>query len=109
MEKLNKIKKLNEMNNSSFKNILIVTTTRDNLGSHIAFIEDINNIQDPEIDNDIKEMIINCLNGTSWEKNDLWVDGDMCGSDRGYIFGGNSTLFNNKLPVTIEHIINYVF
>ena len=67
------IKKVNEMINTSFKNILIVTTSRDNQGAH-------------------------------------WVSDDgMCGSDRGYIFGGSSTLFTDKLPVTVEHIIDYVF
>ena len=46
-----KINKLNEMN-TSFKNILVITNTRDDLGSHVAYIndiEDIKNLRQKEI------------------------------------------------------------
>jgi hypothetical protein len=98
-----KINKVNDMN-TNFKNILVITNTRDNLGSHVALIKDVDDIKDENL----KEMILNCLNKIDYENDEYWTSGDICGSDSGYVFN-NFTLFEDKLPVTIEHIVNYVF
>lgn len=89
------------------KNILIITNTRDNLGSAISFVEDISLIND----DNIKNMILNY--GSIWKAHsenhgEMWVEGDMCGSDGGYIFN-DYYLRSDKFPLKIEHIINYVF
>lgn len=98
-----KINKLNEMN-TSFKNILVITNTRDDLGSHVAYINDIEDIKNENF----KEMILNCLNRIDYSNGEYWSSGDMCGSESGYIFN-DFTLYEDKLPITIEHIVNYVF
>jgi len=87
-----------------YKNILIITASRDELGSSVSFVKDINDIQEP----DYREMIINCINNNRWRNGDLWVNNDMCGSDRGYIFN-DYALFDENLPIKVEYIINYVF
>ena len=87
------------------KNILIITNTRDNLGSAVSFIKDIDDIKDM----DLKEMVLSCINNVDYDKNGLWSSDDMCGSEnRGYAFD-DFGLSTNELPVTIEHIVNYVF
>ena len=87
------------------KNILIITNTRDNLGSHVALIKDIEDIKNP----DLKEMVLNSLNSVDYEKNGFWSYGDTCGCETlGYAFNDFS-LFDKNLPITIEHIVNYVF
>ena len=58
-------------------------------------------------------MIESYLDHKPYDKNGYWVDvfqgsSTMCGSDDGYIFN-DYTLFDSNLPVTIDHIINYVF
>ena len=96
-----KINKVNEMN-TNFKNILVITNTRDNLGSHVALIKDIDDLKDATL----KEMILNCLNNIEYENGEYWSCDYMCGSESGYIFN-DFTL--SDFPVTIEHIVNYVF
>jgi len=88
------------------KNILITSTTRDNQGTAYSFIEDINDINDINI----KRMISNCILGIEWESIDhkYWTTSGICGSDLGYIFNDHA-LFTNMLPLTISHIVNYVF
>lgn len=88
-----------------YKNILVITNTRDNLGSHVALIKDIDDLKEPNL----KEMVLNCLNNVEYDNEDgFWASGNMCGSESGYIFN-KFTLFDTTLPVTIEHIVNYVF
>jgi len=51
------------------KNILIITTTRDNQGSAVSFVKSIDDI----IETDLKEMIKHAILETkNWEKDDLW-------------------------------------
>ena len=91
-----------------YKNILIITNTRDNLGSHVALIKDIDDI-DRLNETGLKEMVLNCLNGVEYEKNGFWSYDDTCGCEHlGYAFN-DFTLGTNELPVTIEHIVNYIF
>lgn len=86
-------------------NILIITNTRDNLGSSVSFVKNINDIKD---DNH-REMIKCCINYDEFKEVDgLWVEDGMCGSNGGYIFN-DYVLFDKNLPVTIEHIVHYVF
>lgn len=86
------------------KNILIITNTRDNLGSSLSFVKDITDITDSVL----REMIRNCINGTNWNRSDKWVSDSMCGSDGGYIFN-DYPLLDTNLPIKVEHIVNYVF
>jgi hypothetical protein len=87
------------------KNILIITNTRDNLGSAVSFVKDINDIVDVRA----REMVAQAIAKTGdWEDGDMWYNNDMCGSDSGYIFN-DYALFDTTLPVTVEHIVNYVF
>tara|TARA_R110000772_G_scaffold43995_5_gene101261 strand:- start:3569 stop:3832 length:264 start_codon:yes stop_codon:yes gene_type:complete len=86
------------------KNILIITNTRDNLGSSLSFVKDITDITDSVL----REMIRNCINGTNWNRSDKWVSDGMCGSDGGYIFN-DYPLLDTNLPIKVEHIVNYVF
>jgi len=85
------------------KNILIVSTSRDNQGAAFSFIKDIEDIKDPII----KEMISNTICNKEWESVDekYWAYGEMCGSNMGYIF--NDYLLPD-LPLTIEHIVEYI-
>lgn len=87
------------------KNILITSTCRDNQGTSLSFVKDINDIKD-----DLhRTMIINCINNIKWENGYFWSSGDgMCGSENGYIFN-NYVLFDKMLPITVEHIVDYVF
>ena len=89
------------------KNILITSTTRENQGTAYSFVKDINDIQDINI----RTMVINCIRGIEWESTDhnYWTVHGMCGSERGgYIFN-DYALFTKMLPLTIDHIIDYVF
>jgi len=83
-----------------YKNILIITTTRDNTGSCLGFYKDINAI-DPEY----RDMIIACIERRDYDEGDLWSSMyGTCGSERGYIFNELP-----KFPITIDHIIDHVF
>ena len=74
------------------KNILIITTTRDNQGSAVSFVKSIDDI----IETDLKEMIKHAILETkNWEKDDLWSVDGVCGSERGYIFNS----YNMTPPV----------
>lgn len=85
------------------KNILIITTTRDNQGSSVSFVESIDDI----VEDDLKEMIKHAILETKdWEKDDLWCVDGMCGSKRGYVFNDYPV---KKLPITVEHIVDYSF
>jgi len=85
-----------------YKNILITSTSRDNLGTSYSFYKSLDQI----VDMDLQEMIKACIENRVFEKEDLWSsDNGMCGSDRGYVFGETSVV----LPITIEHLIDYVF
>jgi hypothetical protein len=81
-------------------NILITTTTRDNLGTKLDFYETLNDIED----SDLREMVKMAILGKDWSKGDLWAVNNMCGSERGYAFEGGCTF-----PYTVEHHVNYVF
>jgi hypothetical protein len=85
------------------ENILIVTSNKDDLGSSLSFVKDITDITDSVL----REMIRNCINGTNWNRGDMWTNDNMCGSDGGYIFGDYPLLTTN-LPIKVEHIVNYV-
>lgn len=87
-----------------YNNILIITNTRDNLGSAVSFVENLTDIEDLNH----RKMILNCIENKNWKKDDLWVIDYMCGSDSGYIFN-DYALFDKNLPVTINYIVNYVF
>lgn len=87
------------------KNILISTNTRDNLGTSLSFVKDIDDITDPIL----KRMVINCISNIPWAFEDYWVgQSHMCGSDQGYIFN-DFRLLTKDLPITIDHIVEYVF
>ena len=83
-----------------YKNILIITNTRDDLGSDVSFYKDIT-----DIDPDYQPMILACLQGKHYMNGDLWSSDYMCGSDRGYIFNQGKL----PLPLTVENIVHYVF
>jgi len=85
-------------------NILIITTTRDNQGCSVAFVNSIDDIKEDDLREMIKQAILETKN---WQKDDLWCIDGMCGSDRGYIFSDYRVY--EKLPVTVEHIVEYVF
>ena len=54
-------------------------------------------------------MVTKCLTVKSWESknSEYWVYDGMCGSENhGYIFNDFSI---GDLPITVEHIIDYVF
>jgi|GEM_PF-6353621 len=87
------------------KNILIITFCRDNQTGDVSFIKDIEDIKDENL----KEMIIHCINKDKWEKIvdriSYWTVDGICGADVGYIFNDFSR-FN--CPITVEHIVNFV-
>lgn len=85
------------------KNILIVSSSTDDRGSSLSFLKDIEDIKDPVV----KDMMSNAIQKKNWESSDrkYWVYGGMCGGEMGYIF--NDHLLP-KLPLTIEHIIEYI-
>lgn len=88
------------------KNVLVVTTCRENGGADFAFFPDLTAWDG---DPDVLEMLCAVLLGKEFSKNDLWADkgGDICGSDRGYIFDGQKFPFD--LPCQVFHVINYTF
>lgn len=87
------------------KNILITSTTRENQGTSLSFVKDINDITDP----DLRELVIKCLTVKTWNKNGYWVYDGTCGCDNGgYIFN-DYVLLKKNLPVTVEHIVEYLF
>lgn len=81
-----------------YKNILIVTSNRDDIGSSLSFYKDIQDIE-PEY----QDMVIAAIERKNYENDDLWSSYGDCGSDRGYIFQGGYTL-----PITVEHIVTYI-
>lgn len=86
------------------KNILIVTNTRDNLGSAFSFVKELCQIKNEHIRN----MVEHCILNKNYEHADLWASHGMCGSDQGYIFN-EYPLGDIDLPLYVEHIVNYVF
>jgi hypothetical protein len=82
-----------------YKNILIITTSRDDNDSFLTFFAN-----DTDIDPEYRDMVIACIENKNYQNDDLWASkyGD-CGSERGYIFEGGY-----KLPMTVEHIVNYL-
>ncbi len=86
------------------KNILIITTTRENQGCSVAFVKSIDDI----VEEDLREMIKNAIEKKEWGSGDLWSNYGRCGSDRGYVFSDYSPE-KEHYPLTVEHIVEYVF
>lgn len=84
------------------KNILIITTCRDNQGSHNAFVKDINDIKE----DDLRDCVKNTISGINSEYGDLWTFNGEMGSERGYCFN-DYHLRESMLPLTIDHIVNH--
>lgn len=83
-------------------NILIITSSRDDTGVGLAFYKDINDIQNL----DLRTMVEKTIKGEEWNKDDLWVNSGICGSDRGWVF--NQDMTNTpELPLIVNHIVNY--
>jgi hypothetical protein len=89
------------------KNILIVTSTRDNQGAAYNFIKDINDVKDPTI----RKMIESALSNKEFTDYEhayqVWASSGICGGEYGgYIFNDYPL---PKLPLQVDHILTYVF
>lgn len=74
------------------KNILIVTTSRDDAGPDISFWESIEDI-DPEYQEAVRNAILN---------NEPISDDEV--GFGGYVFNQGHV----NLPITVEHIVEYI-
>lgn len=85
-----------------YKNILIISNSRANLGSGICFVKSTDEIKEDVL----REMVIaNIEKKGYWKKQGFWSNEDVCGGTYGgYVFNEYDY---PQFPVTIEHIINY--
>lgn len=87
------------------KNILFITSSRDDSGVGIQFIDDTSNIADPNHKNMIEDVLLG-IDQTECHTCPYWAheNSGLCGSEQwGYITIGVQPTY----PITVEHIVNY--